>query len=80
MTVKSMTMDEAEPASHRERIDIWCLPQFPYLILQLIQLAGDRVSLDGDHGDRARDDILAIGVDPVGLQIEVSDVNRLAKS
>ena len=77
---KSMTMDEAKSARHRERIDIWCLPQFPYLILQLIQLTGDGVALDGDHGDRARDDILAIGVDPVGLQIEVSIVNMLAMS
>ena len=75
-----MTMDEAESASHRERINIWYLPQFPYLILQLIQLAGDSVALDGDHGDRAGDDILAIGVDPVGLQTEVSNVNRPAKS
>ena len=64
-----MTMDEAGSASHRGGIDIGCLPQFPYLILQLIQLAGDSVSLDGDHGDRARDDILAIGVNPVGLQM-----------
>ena len=79
-SAKSVTMDEAGSASHREGIDIWRLPQFPYLILQLIQLVGDRVSLDGDHGDRARDDILAIGVDPVGLQMEVSKVNGPPKS
>ena len=49
-------------------IDFGYSPQFPYLILQLIQLTGDGVALDGDHGDRARDDILAIWVDAIGLK------------